>query len=100
MIIVAGSLGLDRGVNDLAEKSYFHGFRTVLVEVDDFHDTNKLSKMVTLLKERYKANRIFGVGQEYGANLLVNAAADHPDLFTGVVSIGNPLDLKIAETRV
>jgi hypothetical protein len=34
---------------------------------------------------------------EYGANLLVNTAVDFPQLFDGLVSVGNPFDLAKAE---
>jgi len=36
---------------------------------------------------------VYGIGVEYGANLLVNTAADNPSLFDGLVSVGNPFDL-------
>jgi hypothetical protein len=43
---------------------------------------------------------VFGIGVEYGANLLVNAAADNPNLFDGLVSVGNPFDLAKAELNL
>lgn len=43
---------------------------------------------------------MFGIGVEYGANLLVNTAADHPQLFDGLVSVGNPFDLAKAEINL
>jgi len=37
---------------------------------------------------------------EYGANLLINFAANNPDAFKGLVSIGNPFDLLASEIRL
>ena len=36
---------------------------------------------------------------EYGANLLVNAAATNPTLFDGIISLANPLELGLAEQK-
>lgn len=37
---------------------------------------------------------------EYGANLLVNYAANHPNTFKGLVSIGNPFNLTKSEINL
>lgn len=43
---------------------------------------------------------MYGFGCEYGANLLVNAAALKKELFTSIVTLGNPLDLMAAEQKI
>lgn len=37
---------------------------------------------------------------EYGANLLINFAANTPNTFKGLVSIGNPFDLSKSEINL
>lgn len=37
---------------------------------------------------------------EYGANLLINFSANNPNMFNGLVSIGNPFDLTKSEINL
>lgn len=37
---------------------------------------------------------------EYGANLLINTAAEDASLFEGLVSVGNPFELAKSEIRL
>lgn len=44
---------------------------------------------------------MYGLGVEYGANLLVlHAAKSGKKLYDGLVSIGNPLDLEKSERNI
>lgn len=51
-------------------------------------------------KEKYPKEKVFAVGVEYGANLLINTAAEDPSLFEGLVSVGNPFDLAKSEIHL
>lgn len=45
------------------------------------------------IKSKNPHSKIYGVGIEYGANLLVNFATLNKNYLNGIVSVGNPLDL-------
>jgi predicted alpha/beta-fold hydrolase len=47
----------------------------------DLYDQKKLGSVVQHLKEKYPKSQLLGVGVEYGANLIVNFAANNPKMF-------------------
>lgn len=68
-------------------------FETIGINVPDFYDTAKLRRVVEAIKKQRNNSNFYAVGIEYGANLMVLAAVEDPNLFRAAVSIGNPLDL-------
>jgi predicted alpha/beta-fold hydrolase len=60
-----------------------------------------LQAVVEHLKKKYPEAKLYGLGVEYGANLLVlHAAKSGKKLYDGLVSIGNPLDLEKSERNI
>ena len=74
-VVIAGSEGVDNTVRYLALSAYNLGFRTVVVDPKDLFDKEKICLLVSAFKARYPNEKVFGLGVEYGANLLLNTAA-------------------------
>ena len=72
---------------------YNLGYRVVAIDPKDLHDLEKINRITKKLQEKYPQSRFYGVGVEYGANLLINYAAKYPESFRALVSLGNPYDL-------
>ncbi len=71
-----------------------NGFKTICINTDDFHNIQRLKKTIQTVKSKNPNSKIYGIGVDYGANLLVNFAAKNQKAFNGIVSLGNPLDLE------
>lgn len=98
--VVAGSEGLDNTTRHLMLVAYNLGYRTIAIDPSDLHDRTKLASIIRSYCQKYPNVEVFGIGIEYGANLLINTAADNPGLFNGLVSVGNPFDLAKAEINL
>jgi pimeloyl-ACP methyl ester carboxylesterase len=100
VLVVAGSEGLDNTAKHLMLTAYNLGYRTLAVDPSDLHDRSRMERIARHYRQKYPKEKMFGIGVEYGANLLVNTAADNPGLFDTLVSIGNPFDLAKAEINL
>ena len=81
--------------------SYKSGFKSVCIKVDDVHNVERLKSTIDQIQKQHAGQgRVYGIGVEYGANLLLNYAAKHQATFNGLVSIGNPLDLSLSEKKI
>ena len=73
---------MDNLMKNLMLCTYRNGFKTVGLTPKDIHDVDKLHKILKGIKDNEKkANKnvkVYAVGVEYGANLLVRYAAEHP----------------------
>lgn len=81
MVVLAGSEGIDNTVKYLMLAAYNLGYRVVAIDPKDLYDTSKIDKIVNTFREKYPQSAVLGVGVEYGANLLINYAAQHPQIF-------------------
>ena len=94
VVVVAGAEGKNQAMIDLCYKLHLNLFEVIALEVEDFHDVQKFQTLISKIKADSDENRrVYGVGLEYGANLLVRASAENKSLFQAIASIGNPLDL-------
>lgn len=100
MVVVAGSEGLNQAIKDLLFKIHSNLFEVMGVEVEDLHDAEKLKNVLLKIKKEKGKDKLYAVGLEYGANLLVNAAVLDDSLITGLACLGNPLDLETAEKNI
>ena len=75
---------------------YRRKFEVIGVELKDLHDINNLHRVIEKCKSQTKHNNVYGVGFEYGANILVNYTAKNEKTFKGLISVGNPLNLAVA----
>lgn len=80
--------------------SYELGYRVIALDLKDWYDLDHLDKIVKNLQAKYPKASMLGVGVEYGANLMINFAAKNPNVFKGMVSIGNPFDLVKSELNI
>ena len=92
-MVLAGSEGIDNTVKSLLLTSYSLGYRVVGIDPKDLYDVEQLDKIIKSFQKHHPQSELLGVGEEYGANLLINYAAQHPKIFGGLVSVGNPFDL-------
>ena len=83
--------------------TYRNGFKTVGILPKDLHNVEKLHHIIEKIKDKENKVgtilKVFGVGVDYGANLLVKCAAEYPKDIQGLVSIANPLQLDAAEIK-
>lgn len=75
--MIGGSEGLDNTAKQLMLIAYNLGYRTIGLDPTDVHDRKKLASIVRSYREKYPNEKVFGIGVEYGANLLINTAADN-----------------------
>jgi len=73
--VIAGSEGVDNTVRNLMLAIYKLGYRTICIDPKDLFDKDKIIRIIETYKKEFPNEKIFGVGVEYGANLLINAAA-------------------------
>lgn len=92
-MIVAGCEGLDIPIKKLIVSMNSNGFKTVCIQPDDFHDVERLKNTVEKIRKENIGSKVYAVGVDYGANLLVNFAAKNDKALDGIVSLGNPLNL-------
>lgn len=78
IIVITGSQGHDNTFNHILLEAYSEGFRTVSIHPKDFYDSAKLKQIIETIKNKYSNSKIYGIGIEYGANLLVKYAATYP----------------------
>lgn len=95
-LVVTGCKGIDNGVKQAALTANRKGFRVLVYELEQFSNPRELDAVVSYIQGKYKGAMIYGIGLEYGANLLVRHAAlsNH---YAALVSIGNPMVLETAE---
>jgi predicted alpha/beta-fold hydrolase len=80
--------------------AYNLGYRTIAIDPIDLFDKEKIHRIILSIKEKYPNEKVFGIGVEYGANLLINVAGEYPSLFQGLVSVGNPFNISKAEINL
>ena len=100
VIVVGGTEGFNELMKNIMVSACSNKFQTIGLNADDFHDSEKLRRIIQNIKQQNKGNKFYGIGIQYGANLMVIAAAQDPTLFDCMVSVGNPLDLIEAEIKV
>lgn len=93
-VLITGCEGLDIAMQKLMTSMNNNGFKTICVKVDDFHNVQRLEKTLNQIKSQHLNSKVYGIGIDYGANLLVNYAASNAKTFDAIVSIGNPLNLE------
>ena len=75
-----GSLGFGRPYSESIRTSVGKG------DVDDVMDS------ITYIKSRYKLDKIYLAGNSYGGYMSLRTLVEHPDSFTGVMSINGVTD--------
>ena len=75
VFIIAGSEGIDNTIKHLMSTAYNLGYRTIVIDPKDLFNKEKIKTIITSFKEKYPKDKTFGIGVEYGANLLINVAA-------------------------
>ena len=77
LIMVTGCEGMDIAARKMMISMNTNGFKTFCIRADDFNDLERLKKTIESIKGKYESVKCFGIGVDYGANLLVNYSAKY-----------------------